>query len=37
MFLKIEDQRHQGFGNKPAAKNPEMAALVGAGAKGIES
>ena len=35
VLFEIEDQRHQGLGDEPAAENAEMAALVGAGAKGI--
>ena len=36
MFFKIEDQRHQGFGDEPAAEQTKMAPLVGTGAKRIE-
>ena len=35
MLLKIEDQRHQGFGNEPAAENAKMPGFVGTGAKRI--
>src|ERR1700757_2327957 len=34
-FLEIEDQRHQRFGDEPAAENAEMPALVGAASEGI--
>src|ERR1700691_782440 len=34
-FFQIEDQRHQGFGNKPAAENGEMPVLVGIASEGI--
>ena len=34
-FLQLEDQRHQRFGDKAAAVDAEMAALVRPGAEGI--
>ena len=34
-LLEIEDQRHQRFGDEPAAENTEMPALVGAATKRI--
>ncbi|MEW6439002.1 MAG: hypothetical protein AB1508_17730 [Pseudomonadota bacterium] len=35
MALKIEDERHEGFGDETAAENAEMAAVIRAGAEGI--
>ncbi len=35
MALKVEDQRHQRFGDIAAAELSEMAAGVGAGAKAV--
>src|SRR6478735_4733725 len=34
-LLKIEDQRHQRFGDETSAENAEMAGIVGAAAVGI--
>ena len=34
-FFQFQDQRHQRFGDKAAAINAEMPALVGPGAEGI--
>ena len=34
-LLKVEDQRHQGFGHEAAAKNAKVPGLVGAAAEGI--
>src|SRR5262249_18778010 len=34
--LQLQNERHQRFGDKTAAIEPEMAALVGAGAERIE-
>ncbi len=36
-LLKLEDQRHQGFGDEAAAIDAEQAIFVGPGAEGIGS
>ncbi len=35
LFLQIEDQRHQRFGNEASAENAETSVLIRAGAEGI--
>ncbi len=36
LFLEVEDQRHQGFGNEAAAENTEAAVFIRPGLEGIQ-